>query len=175
MTKGPTTEWVPPSDGIEPKILRDLDGLRRRVEDLKRASKRVVLTNGGFDILHVGHVRALRHARALGDHLVVAVNGDDSVRRAKGPDRPVFPEDERAEIVASLSCVDTVYIFHEATVDRLLGDLRPHVHAKGPDYSLETVPERETVLAYGGEIAIVGDPKDHSSSAIFRNLRGERS
>jgi rfaE bifunctional protein nucleotidyltransferase chain/domain len=162
---------VPPSDGVSRKILRDIDGLRRRVEDLKRESKRVVFTNGGFDILHVGHVRALRDARALGDHLVVAVNGDESVRRAKGHGRPIFPEDERAEIVACLACVDTVYVFHEPTVDRLLGDLRPHVHAKGPDYTLETVPERGTVLSYGGEIAIVGDPKDHSSSDIVRRLR----
>jgi rfaE bifunctional protein nucleotidyltransferase chain/domain len=166
------TQWVPPDDGISRKILRDIEALRSRVDGLKREAKRVVLTNGGFDILHVGHVRALRHARALGDHLVVAVNSDDSVRKAKGPGRPVFPEGERAEIVASLACVDSVYIFHDATADRLIGDLRPHVHAKGPDYTLETVPERETVLSYGGEIAIVGDPKDHASSAVLRRLQG---
>ena len=113
----------------------------------------------------------MRHARSLGDTLVVAVNSDRSLRKAKGPGRPLFPEAERAEIVASLACTDTVFVFDDDTADATLQALQPHVHAKGPDYSLETVPERTTVLGYGGEIAIVGDPKDHSSTEILRRMR----
>jgi len=156
---------------IQSKIAGSLAELVERVEGLKRAGKRVVFTNGNFDLLHVGHLRSLRHARRLGDHLIVAINGDGSVRRAKGPHRPLFPQDERAEIVASLACVDTVFIFEGDTADEILRILKPHVHAKGPDYSLETVPERSTVLAYGGEIAIVGDPKDHSSTRLQERLK----
>jgi D-glycero-beta-D-manno-heptose 1-phosphate adenylyltransferase len=163
--------WTPPPDGVSEKIAPDLEWLRLRIEHLRRDGKRIVFTNGGFDILHVGHVRALRHARSLGDHLVVAVNGDRSVRAAKGPGRPLFPESERAEILAALGCVDTVYVFDAATVDSLLAELKPHVHAKGPDYTVETVPERATVLSYGGEIAIVGDPKRHSSTEAQRRLK----
>jgi rfaE bifunctional protein nucleotidyltransferase chain/domain len=163
--------WTPPADGVGGKIAPDLERLRQRIERLKREGKRVVFTNGGFDLLHVGHVRALRHARSLGDHLVVALNGDRSIRAAKGPGRPLFPEAERAEVIASLGCVDTVYIFDAPTVDSLLAELKPHVHAKGPDYSIESVPERATVLAYGGETAIVGDPKNHSSTDLQRRLR----
>jgi rfaE bifunctional protein nucleotidyltransferase chain/domain len=160
----------PLEDRIPRKIVRDLGELVLRIEALKRDGKTVVFTNGNFDLLHVGHARSLRHARALGDHLVVAVNADASVRAAKGPGRPLFPQDERAEIVASLECVDTVYIFGESTADDLLRALRPQIHAKGPDYTAETVPERATVLQYGGEVAIVGDPKDHSSTEIQQDL-----
>ena len=162
----------PRFDGdIQRKLVGSLAELMERVEGLKREGKRVVFTNGNFDLLHVGHVRSLRHARRLGDHLIVAINGDSYVRRAKGPHRPLFPQDERAEIVASLACVDTVFIFEGDTADEILLALKPHVHAKGPDYSLESVPERSTVLAYGGEIAIVGDPKDHSSTRLQDRLK----
>ncbi len=169
-----TDTWRGPPDGVEEKLLAGLGPVRLRVEALKRAGKRVIFTNGAFDILHAGHVRSLRGARSLGDHLVVAVNSDRSVRAAKGPGRPLFPEAERAEILACLECVDTVFIFDSATVDSVLALLEPHVHAKGADYTLATVPERATVLAYGGEIAITGDPKDHSSSDLHRRLKGGR-
>ena len=161
---------APLQDSISRKIVVDLDELVRRVEDLKRSGRKVVFTNGAFDLLHVGHIRSLRHARALGDHLVVAVNSDASVRRAKGAHRPFFPESERVETVAALEPVDTVFLFADDTVDALLATLKPHIHAKGPDYTLETVPERATVRAYGGEVVIVGDRKDHSSSELQRKL-----
>ena len=167
-----TQRWIPPRDGIEEKLLPGLEPVRERVEALKRVGKRVIFTNGAFDVLHVGHLRSLRQARSLGDHLIVAVNSDRSVRAAKGPDRPLFPESERVELIAGLACVDTVFVFDGATVDGVLLELKPQVHAKGPDYSLETVPERATVLSYGGEIAITGDPKDHSSSNLQRRLKG---
>ena len=163
--------WSCKGDTVPGKILPNLEQAKKRVEQLKREGKRVVLSNGAFDLLHVGHVRSLREARSLGDHLVVAINGDRSVRKAKGPDRPLFPEGERAELVASLACVDTVFIFDETTADRVLSALAPHVHAKGRDYTLETVPERATVLGYGGRISIVGDSKDHSSTALQKRLR----
>ena len=165
------TRWVPPKDDVQGKLLPGLEEVRSRIERLKQAGLRVVFTNGAFDLLHVGHVRSLRHARSLGHHLIVAVNSDRSVRESKGPDRPVFPAAERAEILCALACVDTVFVFDAATADALLAALQPHVHAKGPDYTLENVPERATVLAYGGEIAITGDPKDHSSSAIHARLK----
>jgi len=139
---------------------------------LKREGKRVVFSNGAFDILHVGHLRSLREARSLGDHLMVGVNSDRSVRAAKGPDRPVFPQAERVEVLAGLACVDSAFVFDDATADAVLRVLQPHVHAKGPDYAARGVPERETVAAYGGEVVIVGDPKEHSSSEIQRRLQG---
>ena len=160
----------PLEDTIAGKILPDLEQARLRIKDLKQAGRRVVFTNGGFDLLHVGHVRSLRHARALGDHLVVAINSDESVRRAKGPQRPLFPQEERMEIVASLACVDTVFLFGEDTADAVIEALRPDVHAKGPDYS-RVLPEHATVRGYGGEIAVVGDPKDRSSSEFQKRLR----
>lgn len=160
----------PLRDSIPGKILPDLGHVLRRVEELKRAGKRVVLTNGAFDLIHVGHVRSMRHARALGDHLVVAVNSDESVRRAKGPQRPLFPQEERVEILASLECVDTVFVFEEDTADGVIEALRPHVHAKGPDYS-RVLPEHDTVSALGVEVAVVGDPKLRSSSELQEKLR----
>jgi rfaE bifunctional protein nucleotidyltransferase chain/domain len=164
--------WKPPRDGVENKVVRDVEAAAARREELRKQHKKVVLTNGAFDLLHVGHVRSLRHARSLGDHLMVAVNSDRAVRRSKGPDRPLFAEAERLELLAALGCVDTVFLFDEPTADAILLRLKPDVHAKGPDYTLETVPERATVLGYGGEIAITGDPKNHSSSSIQQKLRG---
>lgn len=130
----------------------------------------VVLANGAFDLLHVGHVRYLQGARAVGDILVVAVNGDGSVRRAKGPRRPVMPAVERAEIIAALAVVDCVTIFEHDTVAEIIAELKPDIHAKGTDYRPETVPEASIVRAYGGRVAIVGDPKDHSTSATIASL-----
>lgn len=131
----------------------------------------MVLANGCFDLLHVGHIRYLEGARQEGDVLVVAINSDRAVRRLKGPGRPLTPQHERAEILSALSCVDYVVIFNDLTVDPLLRQLRPDVHAKGTDYTKETVPERETVLSTGGRIAIVGDPKDHSTRDLLRKVR----
>ncbi|MFN2530503.1 MAG: adenylyltransferase/cytidyltransferase family protein [Pyrinomonadaceae bacterium] len=130
----------------------------------------IVLANGCFDILHVGHVRYLAGARALGDVLVVGINSDDEVRKQKGPGRPIVSAQERAEIVAALESVDYVTIFDEPTVTELILALKPEVHAKGTDYSEETVPERDVVRSYCGRVAIVGDPKDHSSSELFARL-----
>ena len=148
----------------------DRNRLIARVAIARRHGARVVLANGCFDILHVGHVRYLEAARALGDLLVVGINADEQVRRLKGPGRPFVSERERAAVIASLRAVDLVTIFPEPTVEALLQALRPDVHAKGTDYTVETVPEREAVRAYGGHVAIVGDPKDHSSSQMVMQL-----
>ena len=137
----------------------------------KAAGKRVVFTNGGFEILHVGHVRSLVDARSRGDLLLVAVNSDASIRRNKGEGRPVVPAEERAEVLCALACVDLVTVFDDPTVDRLLRLLRPQVHAKGRDYTPENLPERETVREIGAEIAIVGDPKDHATSDLLERIR----
>jgi rfaE bifunctional protein nucleotidyltransferase chain/domain len=134
--------------------------------------KTVVLANGCFDLFHVGHIRYLAGAATEGDILVVAINSDAQVRRLKGAGRPLMPESERAEIVASLRMVDLVTVFPEATVTELLVALRPDVHAKGTDYTVDTVPERDIVHGYGGRVAIVGDPKDHSSTDLIRTAGG---
>lgn len=133
----------------------------------------VSFANGCFDLLHVGHVRYLDAAAREADRLVVAVNGDESVRRLKGPNRPALPAADRAELVAALRSVDYVVIFDEPTVTALLERLRPDVHCKGTDYTIDTVPERETVRAYGGRIAIVGGPKDHSTRDLLSTIRQE--
>jgi D-glycero-beta-D-manno-heptose 1-phosphate adenylyltransferase len=144
------------------------DELQRQVEQWRRAGERITLANGNFDLLHVGHVRYLRGAKALGGQLVVAVNSDDSVRRLKGEGRPIMPENERAEIVAALADVDAVVIFPELDVRAIIREIRPDVQAKGTDYTADSVPERDAVAEYGGRVAIVGDPKDHSTSEIIR-------
>lgn len=144
-----------------------LDAIVGALAPGRRDGARVVMANGVFDLLHVGHARYLAAARALGDVLVVAVNSDASTRAYKGPTRPVVPEDERAELVAALESVDWVFVFDEPDVRRVLSILRPDVHAKGTDYTPETVPERAVVEAYGGRVAICGDPKDHSSTALI--------
>ena len=137
------------------------------VERARDAGKRLVFTNGAFDLLHVGHVRVLEAAALLGDVLVVAVNDDASVRRLRGRGRPVVPATERAALVAALRCVDHVVLFGSDTVDPLLEELRPHVHAKGTDYRETTLPERETDLRLGIEMAFVGGPKDHSATGLL--------
>jgi rfaE bifunctional protein nucleotidyltransferase chain/domain len=142
----------------------------RVAQDRARGLK-ISFANGGFDLLHVGHVRYLEGAKREADRLVVAINSDQSVRGLKGPSRPVLPEADRAELVAALRAVDYVVIFAEPTVTMLLELLRPDVHCKGTDYTIDTVPERDTVRAYGGRIAIVGDPKDHSTSDLLSRLK----
>jgi rfaE bifunctional protein nucleotidyltransferase chain/domain len=146
--------------------------LVRKVAEARKGGARIVLANGCFDVLHVGHVRYLEGARKLGDILIVGINSDAQVALQKGAGRPVLPASERAEIVASLESVTYVTIFDEPTVEQLLLALKPDVHAKGTDYTAETVPERDVVRSYGGEVAIVGDPKDHSTSAIIARLGG---
>lgn len=131
----------------------------------------IAFANGAFDLLHVGHIRYLEGARREADRLIVAINSDESIRGLKGPTRPVLPEADRAELVAALRAVDYVVVFSEPTVAPLLELLKPDVHCKGTDYTIDTVPERETVRAYGGRIAIVGDPKDHSTTMLLSRLR----
>jgi len=154
------------------KFIEDHDALARIIEGHKRAGKRIVFANGCFDVLHVGHIRYLYGAKQEGDVLVVAVNSDASIAALAKRNPPVMPERERIEILASLEMIDYLTLFDEPTVDPLLLKLRPHVHAKGTDYTMENVPERETVLSYGGEIAIVGDEKTHSSTAIIEKIAG---
>lgn len=151
----------------------DRNRLIARVAIARRAGARIVLANGCFDILHVGHVRYLEGARALGDMLVVGINSDLQVRLLKGPGRPLVIERERAEIIAGLRAVDFVTIFAEPTVEALLRAIRPDIHAKGTDYTEDSVPERDVVRSYGGRVAIVGDPKDHSTSEMIAQL-GQR-
>lgn len=147
------------------------DQLRGLLAERKRDGKRVVFANGCFDTLHVGHVRYLEGARSEGDVLVVAVNDDASVRGLKGPGRPILNEGARAELVAALRAVDYVVLFHEPNVESLLEFLQPDVHAKGTDYSAETVPERETAARLGIRVAIVGDPKSHSTRGFIETVR----
>jgi rfaE bifunctional protein nucleotidyltransferase chain/domain len=152
--------------------LSDLPAIRARAT---RAGKTVALANGIFDLFHVGHLRYLEGARALADVLVVAVNSDVSTRRNKGPGRPVVPEDERAEIVAGLACVDHVLIFGSKTVVPIIRKLRPDVQVKGTDYTPETIPEAKEVQKHGGRVAVAGDPKDHSTSDLLRRLGPRRA
>ena len=148
----------------------------RSLEELPEMlhGKTVVLANGCFDILHVGHVRYLEGARKLGDTLVVAINSDQSVRAIKGPDRPILNESERATLVSALRCVDHVLVFDEPDVRRVLDVLRPAIHAKGTDYTEDTVPERECVRSYGGQVRITGDAKDHSTRDVIRRIAESR-
>lgn len=148
--------------------------LRERAEQWRGAGERIVLANGNFDLLHVGHVRYLRGAKELGGKLVVAINSDESVRTLKGAGRPVMPAEERAEIVAALADVDAVVIFSELDVRALIREIRPDIQAKGTDYTADSVPERDTVAECGGRVAIVGDPKDHSTSKIIESRLGPR-
>jgi rfaE bifunctional protein nucleotidyltransferase chain/domain len=150
-----------------------LEEAARLAERLRAEGKRIVLANGCFDLLHVGHVRYLHDARRHGDILFVGINGDAAVTRLKGPGRPLMPAAERVEMLAALRDVDHVVVFEEDTADRLLGALRPHVHAKGTDYTETTVPEVATARALGTEVVIVGDAKSHSSRDVIRVI-GER-
>jgi rfaE bifunctional protein nucleotidyltransferase chain/domain len=149
----------------------DRDQLVTQIAAKRDKGSRIVFANGCFDILHVGHVRYLAGARELGDMLIVGINSDRQVAALKGSGRPVMPEHERAEIIASLESVDLVTIFDEPTVTELLLALQPDIHAKGTDYTENTVPERDVIRSYGGRVAIVGDPKDHSTSDLITTLR----
>jgi rfaE bifunctional protein nucleotidyltransferase chain/domain len=152
------------------------DGLKGRVAEWRAAGESVTLANGCFDLLHVGHVRYLKAAKALGGRLIVAVNSDDSVRALKGDGRPLMPAEERAEILSALEDVDAVVIFSEPNVRALIREIRPNIQAKGTDYTADSVPERDAVAECGGRVEIVGDPKDHSASDIIRDrLRPRQS
>jgi rfaE bifunctional protein nucleotidyltransferase chain/domain len=150
------------------------DQLLELAADWRRAGDRITLANGCFDLLHVGHVRYLHAARELGGKLIVAVNADPCVRALKGEGRPLMPADERAEILASLADVDAVVVFPERDVRAIIREIRPDFHAKGTDYTAETVPERNEVEACGGRVVIVGDPKNHSATEIIRSRLGPR-
>jgi rfaE bifunctional protein nucleotidyltransferase chain/domain len=155
---------TPPQNVLDRKRLIEVVAVARR------NGARIVFANGCFDVLHVGHIRYLEGARQLGDVLIVGVNSDRQVAIQKGSGRPIMPEAERAELLASLESVSYVTIFDEPTVEELLLALKPDVHAKGTDYTVDTVPEREVVRSYGGQVAIVGDPKDHSTSQILSRM-----
>ena len=156
------------STSLHQKIV-SREELHERVARWRRAGDRVTLANGCFDLLHVGHVRYLHAARELGGKLIVALNADDSVRALKGQGRPVMPATERAEILAALADVDAVVIFPEKDARALIREIRPDFHAKGTDYTVESVPEREEVEACGGRVVIVGDPKNHSATDLIRS------
>jgi rfaE bifunctional protein nucleotidyltransferase chain/domain len=147
--------------------------LERRVAAERAAGRTIAFANGCFDLLHVGHVRYLESAAREGDVLIVAINDDESVRALKGPGRPILSAADRAELVAALRCVDFVVIFSEPTVGPLLIALKPDVHCKGTDYTVDSVPERDVVRGYGGRIAIVGDPKDHSTRDLLARIAGK--
>ncbi len=150
------------------KIL-NRESLKQRVAAWRRAGESITLANGCFDLLHVGHVRYLRAAKQLGGRLIVAINSDESVRALKGEGRPLMPAEERAEILAALADVDAVVIFPEHDVRALIREVRPEVHAKGTDYTADSVPERDAVAECRGRVEIVGDPKDHSATEIIQS------
>ena len=152
------------------KEILSREELVRRAGEERAAGRTLAFANGCFDLLHVGHIRYLVSAAREADVLVVAINDDDSVRRLKGAGRPILSADDRAELVAALRCVDYVVIFPEPNVGPLLTALRPDVHCKGTDYTVDSVPERDIVLAYGGRTAIVGDPKDHSTRDLLSRM-----
>jgi len=152
------------------KIL-SLEELLAQARRQRRAGKKIVFANGAFDLLHAGHVRYLEAARREGDWLAVGVNSDDSVRRSKGAGRPIVPQAERIEIVAALECVNAAAVFEEDSPASLLAKLQPDVHAKGTDYTTDSVPEREVVARYGGRTAIVGDPKHHATTDLIERIK----
>jgi rfaE bifunctional protein nucleotidyltransferase chain/domain len=160
--------------------VRTLDKVRRLAEVVEQRErwraegKTVALANGVFDLLHVGHVRYLEGAKELADCLVVAVNSDASTRAYKGPGRPHIPEGERAEMVAALACTDRVLVFDEPNVKNIIRALKPDVHVKGTDYTPDTIPEGDEVRAYGGRVAVAGDPKNHSTTELAQRLQAER-
>ncbi len=156
---------------IDPAPILNRQSLADSVNDLRSKGRKIVLANGCFDLFHVGHVRYLKGAKAVGDILVVGINSDRQTRQLKGTNRPFMPENERAEIVASLRCVDLVTIFDEPTVEELMKAVRPDFHAKGTDYTTDTVPERNLMQQLGGIVVIVGDPKDHSTTDLIKNVR----
>lgn len=162
------------SDSSAPILNRE--ELVSRVIDARTKGSAIVLANGCFDLLHVGHIRYLAGAKELGNLLVVGVNSDRQAHALKGEGRPFMPENERAELIAALKCVDIVTVFDEPTVEQLIRDIRPDIHAKGTDYTTDTVPERDIIREVGGRVAIVGDPKDHSSTELIEKRgKGEEA
>jgi len=157
------------SDGFAPIL--ELEEIVRKTTRAREAGSTIVLANGCFDVMHVGHVRYLAGAKALGGLLVVGVNSDRQARLLKGEGRPFMPEHERAELIAAIRGVDLVTIFDEPTVERLIRAIRPDFHAKGTDYTTGSVPERDVVRECGGTVAIVGDPKDHSSTELIADVQ----
>ena len=149
--------------------------LKRHVQTWRGNGEKITLANGCFDLLHVGHIRYLHAARQLGGKLIVAINSDESVRKLKGAGRPLMPAEERAEILGALSDVDAVVIFSEPDVRALVREIRPDFHAKGTDYTAQSVPEREVVIECGGRVEIVGDRKDHSASEVIRRMEQRHS
>ncbi|MFC1725124.1 adenylyltransferase/cytidyltransferase family protein [candidate division KSB1 bacterium] len=158
---------------MDNRKLKDLVELKKIVEELKKNGKTTVFCNGCFDILHVGHIRYLKEASSFGDVLILALNSDTSVRELKGEGRPVTNQSERAEILAEFPFIDFLIFFDDQNVNRLLLELKPDFHAKGTDYTEETVPEKDTVLSYGGKIIITGDPKDHSCADIISKINAD--
>ncbi len=152
------------------EVFLNHDALAEKIQGLKSRGKKIVFANGCFDLLHVGHVRYLRGAKALGDVLVLALNSDDSVRRLKGKERPLLPLEDRLGILSAFEMVDYITVFNDDTVTPLLLKLKPDIHAKGTDYTPETVPEKDTVASYGGIVAVVGDPKDHASRNLIKEI-----
>jgi D-glycero-beta-D-manno-heptose 1-phosphate adenylyltransferase len=150
--------------------IKSIEEIKGIVSRMHLNGARIVFVNGCFDLLHAGHVRYLQHARAFGDALILGVNSDACVQKLKGQGRPLQSEKDRAEILASMGCVDYVVVFNEPTVDALLMELKPDIHAKGTDYTEDSVPERATVLAYGGQTAIVGDAKNHSTRDLIQTI-----
>jgi len=161
------------SNGMASRILSRSE-LVGKVASARADGRRVVLANGCFDVLHVGHVRYLEAAKALGDLLIVGINSDEQTRRLKGAGRPLVNQDQRAEIISSIEAVDYVTIFEEPSVTQLLLALKPDIHAKGTDYTEESVPERDVVRSFGGRVAIVGDPKDHSSTELIEKVSSKQ-
>jgi rfaE bifunctional protein nucleotidyltransferase chain/domain len=166
----PMLDWTEAEGGALVGEVLSRDALAARVEDARASGRTVAFANGCFDLLHVGHVRYLEAAAQEADVLVVAINDDRSVRALKGEGRPILAAEHRAELLAALRCVDFVVVFPEPTVSPLLELLHPDVHCKGTDYTVDTVPERDVVRAYGGRVAIVGDPKDHSTRDLLARI-----
>ena len=152
------------------QVILDHNELAKKIEELKKQGKKVIFANGCFDLLHVGHVRYLRGAKALGDVLVLAINSDASVRRLKGPERPLLPLEDRLGILSAFEIIDLITAFEEDTVSPLLLKLKPNVQVKGTDYTPDTIPEKDTVASFGGEVAVVGDPKDHASKNLIQEI-----
>jgi rfaE bifunctional protein nucleotidyltransferase chain/domain len=163
----------PISNGVTTKF-KPVKTLKPIIENLKKEGKRIVLANGVFDILHVGHIRYLEDAKKMGDVLVVALNTDLSTKKIKGEKRPITPLEERIEIISSIQMVDYVTSFDEETADKTLLALKPHIHAKGTDYTLDNVPEKDIVASFGGKTTIAGAPKNHSTKDIIKKIQNQQ-
>jgi len=151
--------------------IKGLKELKQIVETLKKQGKKVVFTNGCFDLLHIGHIKCLQEAKSLGDILIVAINSDESIRKIKGKGRPITPAKERAEILAALECVDYVTIFSEILPNKLIEILKPDIHVKGGDYSIDELPEAKIVKSYGGRVVIVNKVENHSTTKIIERIK----